>query len=51
MAASYLWGFRPGQLPFRAVLIGEPMPVGHAGTPIAGLDAEALEDCNERSTC
>jgi hypothetical protein len=27
------------------------MPVDHAGTPIAGLDAEALEDSNERSTC
>jgi hypothetical protein len=25
--------------------------VGHAGPPIAGLDAEALEDSNERSTC
>lgn len=51
MDASYLSGFRLGQLPFRAVLISEPIPVGHAGPPIAGLDAEALEDSNERSTC
>jgi hypothetical protein len=43
--------FVQGSYRFGSFRSPSTMPVGHAGNPIAGLDAEAVEHSHERSTC